>query len=157
MRQLSLLNCHWVYELSEFLPAATNFGQGNIFTSVCQEFCSQGGGVCLSACWDTPPRTRHTPPGADPPDQARPPADTPLPPKHTAAYAQRAAGTHPTGMHSCSNLRTLENLMFQILRPDQNPIMSIGWGWLYPLCLILLQFLIRFCRKLQSSDSTWAD
>ena len=48
-------------------------GQGNIFTPVCHSFCSQGGGgVCLSACWDTTP-----PPGS------------------------RAAGTHPTGMHSC--------------------------------------------------------
>ena len=52
-----------------------------------------GGGVCLSACWDTttpreqtPPRTRH-PPGADtPPDQ------------QTATVAD---GTHPIGMHSC--------------------------------------------------------
>ena len=56
----------------------------------------------------------HTPPGADttpgpgrpPPDQADPPgAETPQtrpPPwKQTAAYGQRAAGTHPTGMHSC--------------------------------------------------------
>ena len=27
-----------------FLPAATKLGQGNIFRSVCQEFCPQGGG-----------------------------------------------------------------------------------------------------------------
>ena len=103
------------------------------------------GGVCLSACWDTPPweqtspRSRHNPPrsrppGADtpleqPPPRADPPeqtpprsrhpqeqtppkADTPLgadtpsrsrppPGKQTPAYGQRAAGTHPTGMHSC--------------------------------------------------------
>ena len=26
-----------------FLPAETKFGQGNIFTSVCHSFCSQGG------------------------------------------------------------------------------------------------------------------
>ena len=73
--------------VSVLLPAATKLGQGNIFTSVCQEFCPRGGGVCLSACWDTPP-----PPGADPPGTRHPP---------TAAYGQRAAGTHPTGMHSC--------------------------------------------------------
>ena len=36
------------------------------------------------------PRTRHTPP-----DQGEPPG------KNTAAYGQWAAGTHPTGMHSC--------------------------------------------------------
>ena len=41
--------------------------QGDIFTSVCQEFCLQGGGgrgVCLSACWDT---HIHTHPWADTP------------------------------------------------------------------------------------------
>ena len=89
------------------------------------------GGVCLSACWDahppgadTPlgadtPRTRHPPGtrhphGADTPGSRHPPrADTPweqtpprsppgIPPgKQTPAYGQRAAGTHPTGMHSC--------------------------------------------------------
>ena len=86
--------------------------------------CPQGGGACLSACWDTttpgssrhppredtptqeqtppqektPPKSRHpqeqTPPGAD----TSPRADTaPLPPE-TAVVAD---GTHPTGMHSC--------------------------------------------------------
>ena len=48
------------------VTAATKLGQGNIFTSVCQEFCPQGGGegVCLSACWDTlpPPRQSRQPP-----------------------------------------------------------------------------------------------
>ena len=83
-----------------------------------------GGGICLSACWDTqeqtPPRSRHPqeqtppqektppksrhphPPKADTPQEQTPPqrADTP-PGKQTPAYGQRAAGTHPTGMHSC--------------------------------------------------------
>ena len=66
-----------------------------------------------------PPGTRQTPPprpgrntpgpgrhhslpdqGGTPPDQA----DTTSPPpgKKTAAYGQWAAGTHPTGMHSCA-------------------------------------------------------
>ena len=63
-----------------------SLGQGNIFRSVCQEFCSQGG-VCLSACWDTHthPGSRH-PPIADTPaprantpwEQTPPGADTPL-------------------------------------------------------------------------------
>ena len=113
-------------------------GQGNIFIGVC--LSTEGRVVCLSACWDIPPRadtprSRH-PPGsrADPPDQTlprdQPPrtrsprADTPLgadtppdqipppgtrtppppPPavKQTPAYGQRAVGTHPTGMHSCT-------------------------------------------------------
>ena len=69
----------------------------------------------------TPPRSRHTsqadtpreqtppgadPPGADTPQSRHPPlADTPRsrhpPRKQTPAYGQRAAGTRPTGMHSC--------------------------------------------------------
>ena len=66
------------------------------------------GGVCLSACWDTHLPGIH-PPGADTPQEQTPPlgADTPQsrppppPQKQTPAYGQRAAGTHPTGMHSC--------------------------------------------------------
>ena len=139
------------------LPAATKLGQGNIFTSVCQEFCPRGEGVCLSACWDTPPPRRH------PPDQTSPVPDTPqtwhpwvksrhvsgkedlnvakcnkiqgitswrktpigpdtprtrhtpqtrtpweqtplgaeTSPEKTVPHGLRAAGTHPTGMHSC--------------------------------------------------------
>ena len=41
---------------------------------------------------DTPQQTRQTPP-----DQAAPPG------KQTPVYGLRAAGTHPTGMHSCFN------------------------------------------------------
>ena len=37
----------------------------------------------------------QTPPRPDPPWDQTPPG------KQTAAYAQRADGTHPTGMHSC--------------------------------------------------------
>ena len=85
-------------------------GQGNIFTPVCHSFCSQGG-ICLSACWDTspqqtPPRPDttprpDTPPGTRPPPSSRqPPGADPLPGKQTPAYGLRAAGTHPTGMHS---------------------------------------------------------
>ena len=42
----------------------------------------------------TPPRTRH------PPDQTPPRPDTP-PEQQTLEYGLRAAGMHPTGMHSC--------------------------------------------------------
>ena len=74
----------------QLLPAATKLGQGNIFTSVCQEFCPQGGG-CLPQCMlgytprsrhHPPPQTRYTPRTrhTSPPDQAHlpPRADTPL-------------------------------------------------------------------------------
>ena len=65
------------------LPAATKLGQGNIFTSVCQEFCPRGGGegVCLSACWDTPSTPPPDQPGRPPPDQADPPGTRQTPPR----------------------------------------------------------------------------
>ena len=55
---------------------------------------STGGGVCLSACWDTttttpPPRT-GTPLGAGTPHS-----------RHHPQMATVADGTHPTAMHSC--------------------------------------------------------
>ena len=53
-----------------YLPSTMKLRQGNIFRSVCQEFCPQGRSVCLSACWDTPP-------GQNPPSRT-PWADTPL-------------------------------------------------------------------------------
>ena len=34
---------------SSSLPPATKLGQGNLFSSVCQEFCSQGGSAALYA------------------------------------------------------------------------------------------------------------
>ena len=77
-----------------FLPAATKLGQGNVFTGVCDSV-HRGGGVCLSAYRDTtPPREQTPPPGADTPTE------------QTTAYGQRAAGKHPTGMHSCSPYNT---------------------------------------------------
>ena len=87
-----------------------------------------GGRVfCLSACWDTPapPQSRYppdqadtlgggclpqcmlgyTPPGADTaprPGRHPPRANSPPPGSRlNQAYGLRAAGTHPTGMHSC--------------------------------------------------------
>ena len=70
----------------------------------------------------TPPRA-DTPPEADSPPQSRHPsssrhpqgADTlprsrHTPGKQTPAYGHRAAGTHPTGMHSCFPLFGLYHL-----------------------------------------------
>ena len=59
---------------------------------------------------DIPP-SRHPPPGSTTPWEqtppgSRPPEQTP-PGKQTPAYGQRAAGTHPTGMHSCSKISFL--------------------------------------------------
>ena len=54
-----------------------SLGQGNIFTSVCREFCLRGGacsggGLVRGGAWWRPPPT-----------------------------ATAAGGTHPTGMHYC--------------------------------------------------------
>ena len=52
----------------------------------------------------TPPRTRQTPPGTrqTPPRPGIHPLGTrQTPRKQTPAYGLRAAGMHPTGMHSC--------------------------------------------------------
>ena len=146
----SHLQCIGIHQqMTPFLPAATKLDQGNIFTSVCQEFCPQGGRVSASvhagihttpptrqtppppgadtpqtrqtsSGADTPPpspQTRQTPPGVDtpsplPPTRQTPPPtrqtnpprtrQTPPPQKQTPAHGLRAAGTHPTGMHSCS-------------------------------------------------------
>ena len=78
------------------------------FTGVCDSV-NGGGGVSASVHAGIPPR-------ADPPEQTPPGADTPsprsrhpphtqeqTPRKQTPVYGQRAAGTHPTGMHSCCN------------------------------------------------------
>ena len=67
-------------------------GQGNIFTPVCHSFCSQGGCVCLSACWDTPradtppeqtPLSRHPPGTRHPLRLSMPPLGLSTPPSGT--------------------------------------------------------------------------
>ena len=45
----------------------TKLQKRNVFTPVCQSFCLKGG-VCLSACWDTPPRADTPHPNTHPAD-----------------------------------------------------------------------------------------
>ena len=96
-------------------------GQGNIFTPVCHSVHRGGMSEADPLGADTDPPLEQTPPweqtphlGADTPQEQTPlqkfffldfffgffGGDLP-PPKLTQAYGQRAAGTHPTGMHSC--------------------------------------------------------
>ena len=56
--------------------------EGNVFTSVCQEFCPQGATHA--------PEHAHT-------------LDTHPPAEDTTRCGQWGGGTHPTGMHSCLN------------------------------------------------------
>ena len=119
-------NLQW---FSSLLPAATKLWPSLCFYT-CVWFCSQGGlqagrtpqpgrtplGQADPPDQGEPPQTRQTPwtrenpprPGRTPQDQADPPPDQadPLdqadpPRKQTPEYGLRAAGIHPTGMHSC--------------------------------------------------------
>ena len=61
-----------------FTVRKRSLGQGNVFTPVCQSFCSRGG-ACPTTCWDTYPLGRH-PPGIHPsPLLGRPPHPGRLP------------------------------------------------------------------------------
>ena len=68
--------------------------------------------------WTRPPWARpHPLPDQIPPEQTLPPDQTP-PGRQTSGYGQWAAGTHPTGMHSCWNfiLQSLVTLIYQNIR-----------------------------------------
>ena len=70
-----------------------SLGQGNIFSIVCQEFCSQGGSASVHAGIPPPP-TRHIPlEQTPPPDQAPPGADTPS--RHPPGPGTPRADTPP--------------------------------------------------------------
>ena len=89
-----------------------SFGQGYVFTGVCDSVHRGGSGKeTPPAGWrppgwmENPPGWMENPPGwkENPPAGWRtPPAGWRTPPgKQTPAYGLRSAGTHPTGMHSC--------------------------------------------------------
>ena len=107
-------------------------GQGYVFTRVYDSVHELG--VCLRQT--PPPRSRQpppradplpwvqTPPGSDTPLQQTPPQEQRQPPptpKQTPAYGQRAAGTHPTGMHSCLYLHS--QIRIPILIPILVPVL----------------------------------
>ena len=87
------LRCFKSVLLPHFYRSQRSCGQGYVFTRVCD---SVNGGACLRQTpWEqTPPR-----------DQTPPPPEQTPPQEQTPAYDLRAAGTHPTGMHSCSLLQ----------------------------------------------------
>ena len=109
------------------LPPATKLGQGNIFRSVCHEFCPRGGGACMAggmhgrgacmggmcgrgACvagghaWWGCMHAMHVPPT---------PRDM---------VGQCAGGMHPTGMHSCFLL-------------CQSQSLSLSCSWSHVVCM----------------------
>ena len=123
------------------LPAATKMWPRLCFLQVC--VCPQGGRVSASVHAgmpdqadtpqtrqtppqpgrppvnrQTPPKTRQTPPQTrqTPLGPGRPPRTRQTPPgEQTPAYGLRAAGTHPTGMHSClKNVCAMQLFHFDI-------------------------------------------
>ena len=85
-------------EKSNYYQPQWSCDQGNVFTGVC---LSTGGGGCLPQCMlgCQIPLDQADPPGSGRPPWTR--QTLPPPGKQTPAYGLRAAGTHPTGMHSC--------------------------------------------------------
>ena len=76
-----------------------SLGQGNIFSSVCQEFCPRGG---LPQCM----LGYHLPGPDSPPPNQTPQTRHPPCAVHAERYGQRAGGMHPTGMQSsCLNVQ----------------------------------------------------
>ena len=82
----AVFRCYTILLFHMFLPSTTKLPQGNIFTGICQSFCSLEGG-CLSQCMlgyipqaDTSPGrhpSRQTPPRQTHPRQTHPQADHP--------------------------------------------------------------------------------
>ena len=114
--------------LARLLAPTTKLRRGNIFTGICQSFCSRGGGgegvsgrlPQADTPWADSPSPRQTPPR-----QTLPSGRHPLRPVHSGIHtpfpvhsgihrpppaqcmlghppaATAADGTHPTGMHTC--------------------------------------------------------
>ena len=84
--------------MCHFYGPQSKLRKGNVFTSVCQEFCP--GGVPArhppGQTRQTPPHGRQTPPSGQ--TRQTPPLAGRQPPSLTATAAY---STHPTGMHSC--------------------------------------------------------
>ena len=104
----------WIHHYNIFLikfpgnyRPQTKLRKGNVFTSVCQEFCPQ---------WGVPPRQT-------PPPCRHPLADTP-PGRHTPTHqtATAAGGTHPTGMHSCIKMPILSQKRLTFLCSCRIPV-----------------------------------
>ena len=158
--------------LTILLLAATKLGQGNVFTGICDSVHGGGVSASMHAGMPDPPGSRHPPGQTSPrtrppltrhpPDQAHPPRPGthpqtrhtppgtgthtlgPAPParKQTQAYSQWAAGTHPTGMHSCymshfayaCKMRYLLNLVLE----------SWEYLWFYwTFCIVILDYGLK--------------
>ena len=86
------------------LPSAMKLRLGNIFTDVCQSFCSQEE---MGVWKQTAPSPRRTPPWADIPRVGSPGQTLP-------SAATAADGRHPTGMHSCCYCAYTERFLARV-------------------------------------------
>ena len=117
------------------LPPATKLGQGNIFRSVCQEFClpggegvsrpTPGGGEVEASGRGVGGLQAHTGGAAPCLGGSRPGGVSQHALRQPPSAAATAAGsTHPTGMHSCWALNyPIGQIVFH---PQQ--VSSIGGG-----------------------------
>ena len=89
--------CVPVKEFLMLLPPATKLRDGNVFTSVCQEFCPPGRGHAwhtrLLSCM---PLAMHAPSHACPPTMHAP---LPCPPPHTHPATHTPCHVCPPAMH----------------------------------------------------------
>ena len=141
-----------------------------MFLQVC--VCPRGGGVCLSACWDTPqeqtpPRSRH-PQGADtptadtpgsghPPEWTPPGAATPqeqTPPQSRPPGADTPRSRHPQGADTPQSRHP----------PEGRPLVPSYWNAFlleYKFCPSKSRFKHGFCttgnlkRKIMWKISLW--
>ena len=102
----------------EFLPSAAKLRQGNIFSGVCQSFCSGGGGeVCLPQCMLVYTTSlAGTPPLAGTPQQVHP-LWTGAPP---GRYTPSRAGTPPPGLVHPPG-RSLHCTLLDVKLANENP------------------------------------
>ena len=140
-----------------FTARKRSLGQGNVFTHVCQSFCSRRGASAplhagihpqgrhpwadtpsrhpwADTPWADPPPGRHTYLGRHPPGKHPTPSDT-------TGYGQQAGGMHPTGMHiciqKCSHWSEIETrtLCFVLYQSSslyrlryKSRVLNIGWS-----------------------------
>ena len=141
-----------------FYRPQTKLRKGNVFTPVCQSFCSRGVAASVHA-WIL---GRHPPGQTHTPGQTPPRADTP--PNQTASAAD---GTHPTGMLSCVSLQHVIKLykvwlvkkcaktlcIENYLAPDIKVYRQLAI-WKVQKILLILSPLRKYCFLL-CNDCRW--
>ena len=97
--------------ISLLLPPATKLRQGNVFTPVCQSFCSRGEGVSVR---EPPPPRQKSPwtetPGQTPPGQESPRSETPPRAEITPPYGNQRAVSILLELLLCITFKSLKKL-----------------------------------------------